>query len=59
MNRVYEIQGLKSATDHCLEPLPAFGYTKVPECEAFIAEVATKGLRATLAEAKPPRRAEG
>ena len=51
LNRVYEIQGLRSATDHYLELLPAFGYTKVPEYEDFVASVTEKGLRAALAEA--------
>ena len=51
LNRVYEIQGLRSATDHYLELLPAFGYTRVPEYEAFVASVNEKGLRQALAEA--------
>jgi len=51
LNRVYEIQGLRSATDHYLELLPAFGFTKVPEYVEFVASVTEKGLRGALADA--------
>jgi enoyl-CoA hydratase/carnithine racemase len=51
LNRVYEIQGLRNATDQYLELLPAFGYTKVREYEAFVVSVNEKGLRRALAEA--------
>lgn len=51
LNRVYEIQGLRAATDNYLELLPAFGYIQVPEYEQFMKRVNEKGLRAALAEA--------
>ncbi len=54
INKVYEIQGIKAATDNYLELLPTFGYVQVPEYERFMKTVNEKGLRPALDEANAP-----
>ena len=51
LNKVYEIMGIRAATDNYLELLPTFGYVQVPEYERFMQMVNEKGLRPALAEA--------
>ena len=54
INKVYEIMGIRAATDNYLELLPTFGYVQVPEYERFMQTVNQKGLRPALAEANAP-----
>ena len=51
LNRVYELQGLRTATDYYLEQVAIFGAQPVPEYEEFSRSTMEKGLKATLAEA--------
>ena len=51
VNKVYEIQGIKAATDNYLELLPTFGYVQVPEYERFMETVNEKGLKPALKDA--------
>lgn len=51
LNRVYEIQGLRTATDYYLEHVAIMGAQPVPEYEAFSKATLEKGLKPTLAEA--------
>lgn len=51
LNRVYEMQGLRTATDYYLEQVAILGAQPVPEYEAFSAATATQGLKAALAAA--------
>lgn len=48
LNRVYEIQGLRSATDYYLEQVAIMGAHPVPEYAEFSKMTAEKGLRAAL-----------
>ncbi|MER8577086.1 enoyl-CoA hydratase-related protein, partial [Mesorhizobium sp. M1409] len=50
LNRVYEIQGLKTATDYYLEVVAIMGQSPVPEGAEFTRVTAEKGLRAALKE---------
>ncbi len=51
LNRVYEMQGLRTATDYYLEQVAIMGAQPVPEYEAFSKSTLEKGLKATLADA--------
>lgn len=51
LNRVYEMQGLRTATDYYLEQVAIMGAQPVPEYEAFSKATSEKGLKAALAEA--------
>lgn len=51
LNRVYEMQGLKTATDYYLEQVAIMGAQPVPEYAEFSKITAEKGLRAALAHA--------
>ncbi|WP_322084587.1 enoyl-CoA hydratase/isomerase family protein [Burkholderia sp. BCC1972] len=51
LNRVYEMQGLKTATDYYLEQVAIMGAQPVPEYAEFSQMTAEKGLRAALAHA--------
>ena len=51
INKVYDIMGVKAATDNYLELLPTFGYVQVPEYQRFMETVNEKGLRPALDEA--------
>lgn len=51
INKVYEIQGIKAATDNYLELLPTFGFVQVPEYERFMQMVNENGLKPALDEA--------
>lgn len=51
INRVYEIMGLKAATDNYLELVATFGYLQVPEYEQFMGRVNQDGLKPALDEA--------
>ena len=51
LNRVYEMQGLRTATDYYLEQVAILGAQPAPEYEAFSKATAEKGLRTALAEA--------
>lgn len=51
LNRVYELQGLRTATDYYLEQVAIMGAKPVPEYEAFSSATVEKGLKAALAEA--------
>ena len=51
LNRVYEMQGLRAATDYYLEQVAILGAQPVPEYEAFSKSTVEKGLKPTLAEA--------
>ena len=51
LNRVYEMQGLRAATDYYLEQVSILGAQPVPEYEAFSKSTAEKGLKAALTEA--------
>lgn len=48
LNRVYEMQGLKSATDYYLEQVAIMGAHPVPEYAEFSRITAERGLRAAL-----------
>ncbi len=52
LNRVYEIQGFRSATDYYLELVAILGAQPVPDYVAFSEATAKKGLKAALAEAQ-------
>ncbi|MGB0385945.1 MAG: hypothetical protein ACPGWR_14085 [Ardenticatenaceae bacterium] len=54
INKVYEIMGIRAATDNYLELLPTFGYVQVPEYERFMQTVNEKGVRPALKEANAP-----
>lgn len=45
LNRVYEMQGLKTATDYYLEQVAIMGANPVPEYEAFSKSTVEMGLR--------------
>jgi len=51
LNRVYEIQGLRTATDYYLEQVAIMGAQPVPEYAEFSKMTAEKGLRAALTHA--------
>lgn len=51
LNRVYEIQGLRTATDYYLEQVAILGAQPVPEYEDFSKSTIGKGLKAALKEA--------
>ena len=51
LNKVYEMQGLRSATDYYLEQVAILGAQPVPEYEAFSKATQGKGLKAALSEA--------
>lgn len=51
LNRVYEMQGLGSATQHYLEQVAIMGAQPVPEYAEFSRMTAERGLRAALAHA--------
>ncbi|MEO1192078.1 MAG: enoyl-CoA hydratase-related protein [Pseudomonadota bacterium] len=48
LNRVYELQGLKTATDYYLEQVAIMGAQPVPEYAAFSEMTREKGLRVAL-----------
>ena len=48
LNRVYEMQGLKAATDYYLEQVAIMGAQPVPEYAEFSKMTTEKGLRAAL-----------
>lgn len=48
LNRVYEIQGIKTATDYYLEQVAIMGAQPVPEYAEFSKMTLDKGLRAAL-----------
>lgn len=50
LNRVYEMQGLRTATDYYLEQVAILGAQPVPEYEAFTKSTMEKGLKTTLAQ---------
>ncbi|MDD9856967.1 MAG: enoyl-CoA hydratase/isomerase family protein [Gammaproteobacteria bacterium] len=51
LNRVYEIQGLRAATDYYLEQVAILGANPVPEYEAFSRMTRKQGLKAALRHA--------
>ena len=51
LNRVYEIQGLRAATDYYLEQVTIMGAQPVPEYAEFSMTTKEKGLRAALESA--------
>lgn len=51
LNRVYEVQGLRSALDYYLEQVAILGAQPVAEYQAFSKATAEGGLKAALAEA--------
>lgn len=51
LNRVYEMQGLRTATDYYLEQVAILGAQPVPEYETFSKATAEQGLKAALAAA--------
>lgn len=51
LNRVYEIQGLRAATDYYLEQVAIMGAQPVPEYAEFSMTTKEKGLRAALESA--------
>lgn len=51
LNRVYEMQGLRTATDYYLEQVAILGAQPVSEYEAFSKATAELGLKTALAEA--------
>lgn len=51
LNRVYEMQGLRTATDYYLEQVAILGANPAPEYEAFSKSTLEKGLKAALADA--------
>lgn len=51
LNRVYEMQGLRTATDYYLEQVAILGAQPVPEYEAFSKSTLENGLKAALREA--------
>lgn len=51
LNRVYQIQGLRTATGYYLEQVAIMGTQPVPEYEAFSKSTIENGLKATLAKA--------
>jgi len=51
LNRVYEIQGLKAATDYYLEQVAILGANPVPEYEVFSRMTREQGLKAALRHA--------
>ncbi|MEM1382951.1 MAG: enoyl-CoA hydratase/isomerase family protein [Pseudomonadota bacterium] len=52
LNRVYEMQGMRSAVDYYLEQVAIMGAQPVPEYAAFSRITAERGLKAALAEAQ-------
>lgn len=52
LNRVYELQGLKTATDYYLELMGPLGVLPVPEYAEFTKMTSEKGLRAALDHAQ-------
>ena len=54
LNHVYKIQVLNAATGKYLELLPAFGFTQVPDYEAFILQVKEHDLKTALEKANAP-----
>lgn len=57
LNRVYEVQGMRTATDYYLEQVAILGAQPVPEYQAFSRTTAKSGLRAALKKAR--KRYEG
>lgn len=51
LNRVYEMQGLRTATDYYLEQVAILGAQPVAEYDTFSKSTVEKGLKAALAEA--------
>lgn len=51
LNRVYEMQGLRTATDYYLEQVAILGAQPVPEYEAFSRATLKKGMKGALQEA--------
>lgn len=51
LNRVYEMQGLRMATDYDLGQIAILGAQHVAEYESFSKSTVEKGLQAALAEA--------
>ncbi|MEO8543595.1 MAG: enoyl-CoA hydratase/isomerase family protein [Betaproteobacteria bacterium] len=51
LNRVYEMQGLRTATDYYLEQVAIMGAQPVPEYQAFSKATSEIGLKAALAQA--------
>jgi len=54
LNRIYEMQGLKTATDYYQDLMSVFGACPVPESVKFTETTLEKGLRAALDEAQLP-----
>ena len=52
LNHVYEMQGIRTATDYYLEQVAIMGAQPVPEYEAFSKATVQKGLKVALAEAQ-------
>lgn len=52
INRIYEMQGLKSATDLYQDLMTMMSYCPVPEYEEFTETTLKSGLKAALAEAQ-------
>jgi len=52
LNKVYEMQGLRAATDYYLEQVAILGAQPVPEYEEFSRSTAENGLKAALAQAR-------
>ena len=51
LNRVYEIQGLRTAADYYLEQVAIMGANPVPEYEQFSQKTAQEGLKSALKDA--------
>ena len=54
LNRVYEMQGLRTASDYYMELMSMLGYCPVPAYERFSETTLEKGLKAALEEVNAP-----
>lgn len=54
INRVYEMQGIRSATDYYLEQVAIMGHQAMPEYAEMMKMIKERGLRAALDKAQEP-----